>query len=154
MRLVREYEFSDPRIIRALSRPDDEMLGRDVLLEGRFLALRFLMGVRVTEVVDETRDGERIWAWGYQTLDGHLEQGKLVYEVVKDLAERRRGTADPDLLPTSANPNPVVRLGSPCSVGEPSYGSPPRSRIGCALRCGRSATARTRRSQGAPQTAW
>jgi uncharacterized protein (UPF0548 family) len=83
--LVRAYEFSDPALVRAVYRPDDELLGRDMLLEGRFLALRFYLGVRVTEVVDETRDDERVWSWGYQTLEGHLEQGKLVYEVIKNL---------------------------------------------------------------------
>jgi hypothetical protein len=34
--LVRRYEFSEPRILRAVYRSDDELLGRDTLLEGRF----------------------------------------------------------------------------------------------------------------------
>ncbi|AEA25309.1 DUF1990 domain-containing protein [Pseudonocardia benzenivorans] len=87
--LVRDYEFSDHRLIRGVFRPADELLGRNMLLEGRFLFLRFYLGVRVTAVVDGTRecpDGpQRVWGWTYQTLDGHLEQGKLTYEVVKDL---------------------------------------------------------------------
>lgn len=109
--LVRAYEFSDPNLVRAVYRPDDELLGRDMLLVGRFLVLRFLIGVRVTEVVDETRRGERVWGWGYQTLDGHLEQGKLVYEVVKTLdtgAVELRIRAYSRRAPI---PNPVVRLG-------------------------------------------
>lgn len=87
--LVRQYEFSDPRIVRAIYRPDDELLGRDMLLEGRFFGLRFYLGVRVTAVIDETRQAAgsalRTWGWSYQTLDGHLEQGRLTYEVIKNL---------------------------------------------------------------------
>lgn len=109
--LVRAYEFSDPDIVRAVYRPSDELLGRDMLLEGRFLVLRFYLGVRVTEVVDEIRDGQRVWGWGYQTLEGHLEQGKLVYEVVKDL---RSGDVDLQIQAYSRRApiqNPIVRLG-------------------------------------------
>ncbi|WP_255951640.1 DUF1990 family protein [Streptomyces odontomachi] len=88
-RLVREYQFADPRIVRTLYRPGDRLLGRDMLLEGRFLGLRFDLGVRVTSVIDETRRrgaaAERVWGWGYQTLDGHLEEGELRYEVIKQL---------------------------------------------------------------------
>jgi hypothetical protein len=67
--------------------------------------------VCVTEVVDETRDGQRIWGWGYQTLEGHLEQGKLIYEVVKDL-----GSGDVVLQIRAYSrrapiANPIVRLG-------------------------------------------
>jgi uncharacterized protein (UPF0548 family) len=88
--LVRGYEFTDPRVVRAVYRRDSELLGRDMLLEGRFLWLRFYLGVRVTAVTDVTRDtgaqAERVWGWSYQTLEGHLEQGRLSYEVTKNLA--------------------------------------------------------------------
>jgi len=88
--LVRRYEFTDPDIVRAVYRRDDELLGRDMLLEGRFFGMRFYFGVRITGVVDETRGGggaaERVWGWSYQTLEGHLEQGRLSYEVIKHLA--------------------------------------------------------------------
>ncbi|GAY10820.1 DUF1990 family protein [Pseudonocardia sp. N23] len=87
--LVRDYEFSDHRLVRGVFRPADELLGRNMLLEGRFLFLRFYLGVRITSVVEGTREGpggpERVWGWTYQTLDGHLEQGKLTYEVAKDV---------------------------------------------------------------------
>jgi uncharacterized protein (UPF0548 family) len=87
--LVRLYEFTEPRLLRAAYRRDAELLGRDMLLEGRFFGLRFYFGVRVTAVIDETRGAEageeRVWGWSYQTLDGHLEQGRLSYEVIKDL---------------------------------------------------------------------
>ena len=89
-RLVEAYEFADPRIIRAVFAADAPLQGRDMLLEGRFAVLRFYFGVRVTDVIDEERprDGDpsaqdRIWGWAYETLEGHLERGRMSYEVVK-----------------------------------------------------------------------
>jgi len=88
-RLVSEYEFADARILRGVYRRDSELLGRNMLLEVRFFGLRFYLGVRVTGILDEERDTgdgpERVWGWWYQTLDGHLEQGRLSYEVIKNL---------------------------------------------------------------------
>ncbi|HET8601641.1 MAG TPA: DUF1990 family protein [Segeticoccus sp.] len=85
-RLIEMYEPPMPSIIRGLYRADVPLLGRDMLLEGRFYGLHFSMGVRVTEVVDEVRDdGTRVWGWSYQTLQGHLERGCMAYEVVKHL---------------------------------------------------------------------
>lgn len=113
--LVRQYEFSDPRIVRAAYRRDDDLLGRDMLLEGRFFGLRFYLGVRVTAVIDETRQAGgselRIWGWSYQTLEGHLEQGCLTYEVIKNLDSgqvsfRVSGYSRP--APIS---HPVIKLG-------------------------------------------
>lgn len=83
-RLVRDYEFSPPEIVRALYDPLAPLLGRDMLLEARFHGIHFYCGVRVTDVVDDTRDnGDRVWGWAYETLDGHLERGKVTYQVVK-----------------------------------------------------------------------
>jgi len=110
-RLVRDYEFADPAIVRAVYRPTDELLGRDMLLEARFLVWRFYLGVRVTEVVDETRDAERVWGWGYQTLEGHLEQGKLVYEVIKDVQSGRVDLRIRAYSRRAPVPNPILRLG-------------------------------------------
>lgn len=109
--LVREYEFADPRIIRAVYRPDSELLGRDMLLEARFAGLRFYVGVRVTQVVDGYRDGKRAWGWAYQTLEGHLEQGRLLYEVTKD---EQSGEVQLVLSAYSRRApiaNPVIRAG-------------------------------------------
>ena len=87
--LVSEYEFADARILRGIYRRDAELLGRNMLLEARFFGLRFYLGVRVTGIIDKDRDTgdgpERVWGWCYQTLDGHLEQGRLCYEVIKNL---------------------------------------------------------------------
>lgn len=87
--LVNGYEFTDPAILRAVFRHSGDLVGRDMLLEGRFLVMRFLIGVRITAELDELRAGpdgpERVVGWSYQTLDGHLEQGRLTYEIAKNL---------------------------------------------------------------------
>jgi hypothetical protein len=110
--LVRRYEFADPRILRAVYRRDSGLPGRDMLLEGRFFGLRFYLGVRVTEVIDERGSlAERSWGWSYQTLQGHLEQGRLRYEVIKDLETGRvlfRVSGYSRMAPI---PSPLVRLG-------------------------------------------
>lgn len=86
-RLMRDYEFADPSIVRAVYHPDRPLEDRDMLLEVRFYGLRFRFGVRVGGVVDETRevDGRkvRVWGWNYRTLQGHLEMGQMDYEVWK-----------------------------------------------------------------------
>jgi len=87
--LVNSYEFSDPRILRAAYKHPGDLVGRNMLLEGRFLFLRFLMGVRIVASHDELTDGpngpERRVGWSYATLDGHLEQGLLRYEIAKEI---------------------------------------------------------------------
>lgn len=110
--LIEMYEAPDPAIIRGLYVVDSPLDDRDMLLEGRFQGLHFSMGVRGTGVIDESRDdGTRVWGWGYDTLQGHLEQGRMSYEVVKDLGTGRvdfvtRGVSRP--APTVG---PLVRLG-------------------------------------------
>ncbi|MFC5995601.1 DUF1990 family protein [Pseudonocardia hispaniensis] len=108
------YGFLDPRILRAAYRPG-ALLGRDMLLEARFLRLRFLFGVRITACTDEIRDGpsgsERTIGWSYQTLCGHLEQGRLTYEIAKQL---RTGRVEFRILAHSRRApiaNPLLRLG-------------------------------------------
>ncbi|MFE2752056.1 DUF1990 family protein [Actinosynnema sp. NPDC059335] len=87
--LVAGYEFSPPGIVRAYYEPGSPLEGRDMLLQARLPGLRFLMGVRVTDVRDETGGGRTTWGWGYQTLEGHLERGRVDYSVVKDHATGR-----------------------------------------------------------------
>ena len=87
----------------------DELAGRYMLLEGRFFGLRFYLGVRITRVTDETRDGysgERVWGWSYQTLQGHLEQGRLSYEVIKNLASGQVTFRVPRLFPPRTHSQP------------------------------------------------
>lgn len=114
-RLLHEYDFADPSRVKAVYRPDTPLEGRDMLLEIRFLGLRFDVGVRVGGVHDETRqvDGReaRVWGWSYRTLEGHLEQGEMTYEVWKwrdsgEVEFRIHRVSRPAPIP-----NPLVRLG-------------------------------------------
>lgn len=113
--VLRDYAMADPRIIRAVYDPTEPLHGRTMALEGRFTFLRFPMGVRITHVVDDVIevDGRRVarWGWGYSTLEGHLEQGRMDWEVWKWLdtgdvefrihAFSKRGRIE----------NPIIRLG-------------------------------------------
>ena len=49
----------------------------------------FDLGVRIAHVFDKTiedDEGEaRIWGYSYQTLEGHVEQGEIMFEVCKYL---------------------------------------------------------------------
>jgi uncharacterized protein (UPF0548 family) len=110
-----DYEFADPRLIHAVYDAAVPFEGRNMLLVGRFLGLRFAMGVRVGGVVDRvdaTPAGPaHRFAWYYRTLEGHLEEGQMDYEVTKLIdtgdvhfrirAYSRRGRIE----------NPMVRLG-------------------------------------------
>ncbi|MBA2471952.1 MAG: DUF1990 domain-containing protein [Pseudonocardiales bacterium] len=113
--LVLRYEFTDPKMLRAVYRRDDELLGRDMLLEGRFFGLRFYLGVRVTRVIDENRGSgagaQQVWGWSYQTLQGHLEQGRLNYEVIKNLASGQVVFRVSGYSRRAPVPDPVIRWG-------------------------------------------
>ncbi|MGQ0717184.1 MAG: DUF1990 family protein [Pseudonocardiales bacterium] len=88
--LVRDYEVTPPELVRAVYHRNDPLLGRNLLLEGRFCLLRLYMGVHITGLIDETRhQQEKVWGWSYQTLEHHLERGKVTYEVVKHLDSGR-----------------------------------------------------------------
>jgi uncharacterized protein (UPF0548 family) len=113
--LMEDYEFADPRIVRATYAHGSRLEGRDMLLEARFWGLRFRLGVRVSGVVDEEREEEgrpvRVWGWSYRTLKGHLEMGQMDYEVWKWLDD---GSVDFRIHVVSRPariPNPFVRLG-------------------------------------------
>jgi uncharacterized protein (UPF0548 family) len=114
-RLMRDYEFADPAIVRAVYHRERPLEQRDMLLEIRFLGLRFHVGVRVVGVHDETRavGGRhvRVWGWSYQTLQGHFEMGQMDYEVWKwldDGAVEFRIHAFSRAAPIR---NPLVRTG-------------------------------------------
>jgi hypothetical protein len=86
-RLMTDYEFADPSMVRAHYDPDEPLLGRNMLLQIRFFAIHLHVGVRVSQIFDEVRDSEgrkaRIWGWAYQTLGLHLERGQMDYQVWK-----------------------------------------------------------------------
>lgn len=81
-RLVEEYRMSDPAIVRASWDRDAPLLGREMRLQLRFRRLLWVHAlVRVTRVWDEERDGARVFGFEYETLPGHLEIGRMDYEV-------------------------------------------------------------------------
>ncbi len=114
-RLLRDYEFADPSIVRALYQADRPLQERDMLLEFRFYGLRFHFGVRVGGVVDETRTIEgrevKVWGWNYRTLQGHLEMGQMDYEVWKWLDSGEVEFHTCRFSRRSRSGNPIVRLG-------------------------------------------
>jgi uncharacterized protein (UPF0548 family) len=86
-RLMVDYQLANPGTVRAVYDPAAPLEGRDMLLQIRFLRVRFAVGVRVSEVYEDERvaDGSRahVTGWAYQTLDGHFEQGEMHYQVWK-----------------------------------------------------------------------
>ncbi len=109
--IVRDYGFTDHRRLRGAYRASAPLLGRDMLLEGRFAVLRFHLGVRVTDLVDTERDGHRVWGWSYETLAGHLEQGRLTYLVDKDMASGEVTFWIRAFSRRAPVPNPFYRFG-------------------------------------------
>jgi uncharacterized protein (UPF0548 family) len=113
--LMLDYEFADPKIVRAIYAADSPLEGRDMLLEVRFLGLRFRFGVRVEGVVDETSEADgrkaRVWGWSYRTLQGHLEMGQMDYEVRKWLHSGEVEFRIHVVSRPARIPNPIIRLG-------------------------------------------
>ena len=114
-RLMRDYAFADPSIIRAIYYPDRPLEQRDMLLEGRFFGLRFYFGCRVGGVNDELRivDARKVqvWGWNYRTLQGHLEMGQMDYEVWKWLDSGAVQFCIHVVSRPAHSPDPVIRLG-------------------------------------------
>jgi uncharacterized protein (UPF0548 family) len=112
---LRDYEFADPRIVRAIYLPGGPVEGRDMLLEVRFWGLTFRFGVRVSAVIDQLRRVEgravRVWGWSYATLQGHLETGQMDYEVWKWLDTGAVEFRIHVVSRASRIGNPIVRLG-------------------------------------------
>jgi uncharacterized protein (UPF0548 family) len=112
---MRDYEFADPAIVRAVYAEDSPFETRDMLLEGRFYGLRFHFGVRVGGLVDDEpviggRPARR-WGWNYRTLQGHLEAGQMDYEVRKWLDSGEVEFRIHAFSRPAHIPNPVIRLG-------------------------------------------
>ena len=86
--LVEDYRMADPAIVRAAWDRSAPLLGREMLLELRLYGIVSVHApVRVTRVWDEERavDGRRARVFGfeYEALSGHLEEGRMDYEVCK-----------------------------------------------------------------------
>jgi uncharacterized protein (UPF0548 family) len=114
-RLVQDYRYADPAIVRRVYRSGVPAPGRDMLLEAHFYGLRFYLGVRVGDVADGVieREGRRarVWGWNYRTLQGHLERGQMDQEVLKWLDT---GDVEFHIHAFSQRApirNPIVRLG-------------------------------------------
>jgi uncharacterized protein (UPF0548 family) len=115
-RLIRGYEFADPSLVRAHYDPQRPLEGREMLLELRALGLVSVhVGVRVVRVYDEVREvrgrGARVSGWAYRTLEGHVEQGQMDWQVWKwsDTGEvqfRVHAVSRPASIA-----NPVIRIG-------------------------------------------
>ncbi len=113
--LIRRYEFADPAIIRAVYQPEGPLVDRDMLLEARFHGLRFHFGVRVggvrDEVVEMPGGRVRVWGWNYRTLQGHLEEGQMDFEVWKWLDSGRVEFCTRRFSRRADIRNPVIRVG-------------------------------------------
>ena len=114
-RLMRDYAFADPNIVRAVYDPADELANRNMLLQVRFGPLRFFFGCRVSAITHETRTVQgrplRVWGWSYSTLQGHVERGQMDWEVWKWLDD---GTVEFRIHVVSRRAkvrNPIVALG-------------------------------------------
>jgi uncharacterized protein (UPF0548 family) len=141
-RLVTAYEMADPRRIRAVYDPSAPLRGRDMVLEGRFWRLRYYMGVRITDVIDERDGDEHCWGWAYETLEGHLERGRMSYEVLKD---RRSGEVD---LRIEAYSEGAPTLGPVTGLGWAIFGR--RTQLDFYRECGRRLTRLAQARRGDP----
>lgn len=80
IQLLVDYEFSDPRIVKAHFDRARPLEGRRMLLELSVLGLRYLVGTVVAEV---HRD-EDSFGFRYDTLEGHIECGAEWFFLMKD----------------------------------------------------------------------
>jgi hypothetical protein len=85
--IARDYDFAEPSIVEAIFDRDEPLEDRTMLLILHFYRLRIHVGVRVGDVYDEESelDGRpgRLFGWNYRTLEGHVEQGQMDWQVWK-----------------------------------------------------------------------
>ncbi len=114
-RLMTDYAFADPAIVRAVYDPASGLADRNMLLQARFGPLRFFFGCRVGTITDETRvaDGRelRVWGWSYGTLAGHVERGEMQWAVWKWLDDGAVEFRIHVVSRRASVRNPFVRLG-------------------------------------------
>ncbi|TPG60229.1 DUF1990 family protein [Hymenobacter nivis] len=89
--VLRRYAFPPPNLITGYFDPSQPLEKRVMVLRAHFLVFNFYFGVRVVDVVDEaSQQGpggpERVWGYGYRTLEGHFERGQINFSVHKNLA--------------------------------------------------------------------
>jgi hypothetical protein len=88
--VLRRYAFPPPNLITGYFDPRQPLDERIMVLRAHFLVFNFYFGVRVVDVVDEAaRPGptgpERVWGYGYRTLEGHFEKGQINFSIHKNL---------------------------------------------------------------------
>ncbi|MFD2718022.1 DUF1990 domain-containing protein [Hymenobacter monticola] len=88
--VLKRYAFPPPDLITGYFDPETPLEKRIMVLRARFLFFNFYFGVRVSDVTDEaardTPDGpERVWGYGYRTLEGHFERGQIDFTIHKNL---------------------------------------------------------------------
>lgn len=88
--VLRRYAFPPPDLITGYFDPSVPLEKRIMVLRAHFLVFNFYFGVRVSEVTDEaarpTPAGpERVWGYGYRTLEGHFEKGQIDFTIHKNL---------------------------------------------------------------------
>ena len=89
--VMRRYAFPPPDLITGYFDPSQPLAQRIMVLRAHFLVFNFYFGVRVVDVVDEAAQAgpagpERVWGYGYRTLEGHFEKGQINFSVHKNLA--------------------------------------------------------------------
>jgi uncharacterized protein (UPF0548 family) len=115
-RLIRGYEFADPSLVRAHYDPARPLEGREMLLELIALGLvRVHVGVRVVHVYDEQRTlagrTARVFGWAYRTLEGHVEEGQMDWQVWKWLDSGKVEFRVHAVSRTAPISNPIIRVG-------------------------------------------
>lgn len=88
---MRRYAFPPPNLIRGYFDPSQPLDERVMVLRAQFLGFHFYFGVRIVDVVDAAAlpspaGPERVWGYGYRTLEGHFERGQINFSVHKNLA--------------------------------------------------------------------
>ncbi len=88
--VLRRYAFPPPDLITGYFDPSQPLDKRIMVLRARFLGFTFHFGVQVVDVIDEAAhigpDGpERVWGYGYRTLEGHFEKGQINFSIHKNL---------------------------------------------------------------------
>ena len=89
--VLRRYAFPPPDLITGYFDPTVSLEKRVMVLRAHFLVFNFYFGVRVSEVTDEAARAapggpERVWGYGYRTLEGHFEKGQIDFTIHKNLA--------------------------------------------------------------------
>src|SRR5262245_57228882 len=78
------YDFSDPAIVEGHLDPDAPFVGRNMLLEIKCWGFRFLGGVRVHTIREESDERRTVFGFRYDTLEGHIERGYEWFLLRKD----------------------------------------------------------------------